>query len=492
MRTGGLFSSLYWKMAGIFLLILTLLAFAYMYLTAKSAKVYFDATHQRLNREVASHIAKFIPPFMNGMLYRTEAEKIFFNAMVMNPSMEVYLLNPEGKILSYHSPDNKIKRTQVTLAPIHQFISTEGNVFLVGDDPKNERGQKIFSAAEVRENGLLRGYIYAVLASEEYDSVLELLLQSHVLRLSREAMLITLGAALATGLLAFWLITRNLNRIIRTVEQFRSGDLNARIRVQSSGEMTALAHTFNDMADTLASNLAQLQTAERLRRELIANVSHDLRTPIAVAHGYAETLRIKQDTLGAAERNRYAEYILQSTNKLKRLVDELFELSKLEAQENQPHLERFNFSELVQDVSANFRILAQQKHIALTCQLSEKPALVYADIGMMDRVLQNLLDNAIQYTPEGGNITIQLQRTADSIEVSVADTGPGIPADVLPYLFMRYHKQNGNERSARPSGMGLGLVIVKKILEFHQSDISVQTQPNQGTRFSFRLPLAMS
>lgn len=480
-------TSLYWKISIIFLLLLSLLAFAYVYITVSSARKYFETTHQRLNREVAAHIATFSSPFINDTISKAAAAKVFFNAMVMNPSIEVYLLNPEGKILAYSAPDHKIQRSVVSLLPIQNFIQTQGQAFILGDDPRSSSAQKIFSAAKIEKGNQLAGYIYVVLASEAYDTMLGMLQNNYIMGLAAQSMLITLIAALVTGLWAFRLITGNLNKMISTVKKFNEGDWQARILVSSRDELAILAHTFNQMADILAKNLEELKMAETLRRELIANVSHDLRTPIAAIQGYAETIIMKKESLTTAERDRYTGIILHSTEKLKKLVDELFELSKLEAQESKPHQEVFNVSELVGEVFLQYRILAQAKQVSISYISCQSTVLVGADIRMIERVLQNLIDNAIKYTPEEGNITLQVDRTADMVDISVANTGPGIPPSHFPHIFNRY--ASTHPANHQLSGMGLGLVIVKRILDLHNFPIVVGNTPSGETRFSFQIPM---
>jgi signal transduction histidine kinase len=480
-------TGLYWKIAVVFLLLLSLLSFVYVYNTVISAKRYFETTHQQLNREVAAHIARFSSPFIGDTLSQAEAEKVFFNAMVMNPTIEVYLLDTNGRILSYYAPERKIQLTQVSLSPIEQFIQAGGSLFILGDDPRNSRTRKIFSAAKIRKNNKPVGYIYVVLAGEAYQSVMDMLLGGHLFNLATKVMLITLAAALLIGFWSFKLITGNLDKVITTVRKFSGGDLQARINITSGDELALLATTFNEMADTLASNLDQLQEAATLRRELIANVSHDLRTPIAAIQGYTETIVMKNASLTAADRDRYIHIILQSSEKLRKLVDELFELSKLEAHDNKPHLEVFNIAELVGDIFRQYRILAQPKHLSVSYTSAYASLWVQADIGMIERVLQNLIDNAIKYTPENGSITIQIDKSAGQVTVSVANTGPGIPAGQLPHLFNRYTaSQPANQP---PSGMGLGLVIVKRILDLHTFPITVERTPAGETRFSFCMPL---
>jgi signal transduction histidine kinase len=198
---------------------------------------------------------------------------------------------------------------------------------------------------------------------------------------------------------------------------------------------------------------------------------------------------MKKDILSPAERDRYTNIILQSTEKLAKLVDQLFELSKLEALERKPHLEVFNIAELVQEVYHQYLILAGQKKIPMDCINCHDNIFVRADIGMMERVLQNLIDNAIKYTPEEGTIFIRLSSRENQLEILVSNTGPGIPAAYLPHIFERYSQKSTSGPTVPPSGMGLGLVIVKRILDLHGFIIDVQTQPDRETRFRFQLPI---
>lgn len=472
--------SLFGRLAVTFLLMLTLLAAVYSYLTAYSANRYFEATYQRLNNEVAAHIAKFARPFINQEVNRRGADEIFFNAMVTNPSVEVYLLDSAGTILVYHAPDEKIKRRRVSLAPVHRFIQAHGRVYIKGDDPRSEGETKIFSAAAVRRRGRLQGYVYVILGSEEYGSAMTLLWQDYVLQWGTKTGLITLLAALVIGLLAFYYQTHNLRHVVQTISQFSRGNFAARIRVRSSSEVAQLADTFNDMADRLASTIADLRQSEQVRRDLVANISHDLRTPIAAIHGYAETLALKPD-LGEAQTKQYVSVILQSTETLIKRVNELFELSKLEAKETPLQREPFMLADLVTEVFAKFALLAQRKNLAFDCLHCDLPSPCYADVGMLERVIQNLVENAVRYAPDGSFVQLELAQKEQSLTVSVRNGANLIPEPVWAYL-------QGNA-SDRPPSVGLGLAIVRKMLSLHQSQLSVKRRADGSVCFSFTLPV---
>ncbi|MEP2509292.1 MAG: ATP-binding protein, partial [Reichenbachiella sp.] len=294
-------------------------------------------------------------------------------------------------------------------------------------------------------------------------------------------------AAMLIGVLAIWLITKNLNKIIQTVKKFQQGEMSARIKVGSGGEINKLAEAFNEMADTIVGNIENLKSMENLRRELVGNVSHDLRTPLAVIHGFIETLIIKQSQLTDEDKQKYLSRALTGTERLKKLVEELFELSKLEAKQIKPIKEAFFINELMDDIAQKYKILVEEKKIQISAEGHEKPFMVFADISLIERVLQNLIDNAIKFTPENGQIKLQINEKAQEVEIQVTDTGNGIPQDQVPFVFDRYHI--GDKRvSLDTNSTGLGLAIVKRILEIHNTSIDLKSKIGEGTTFSFILP----
>jgi signal transduction histidine kinase len=332
------------------------------------------------------------------------------------------------------------------------------------------------------------GYIYVILASEGYESNMHFLFGSYILRLGLRSMGITLAAAVIITLMALWFIMANIKRILVVVRDFKNGNLSARIKKKRNDELGEFADSFNEMADTIVQNMEDIKTMDNLRRELVANVSHDLRTPLATIQGYLETILIKTDSLSEEEKKNYLQTILKSTERLKKLVDELFELSKLEAREKKPKPESFSLAELIQDVHQKNLIFAETKKIELKTNFPYDLPIAHADIGMMERVIQNLLENAIKFTPEGGKIELKLKQDDENIIVSVQDSGEGIKPTELPYIFDRYNR--GKRIGLKSNeGLGLGLAIVKKILEVHNIEIKVESEEGKGTTFSFKVPI---
>jgi signal transduction histidine kinase len=307
---------------------------------------------------------------------------------------------------------------------------------------------------------------------------------------------IVLGGFLV-GLLVFGLLTRRLTRLTAAVRRFTDSGFDPDAiqpqlekttgRFNSQDEIDELRQAFAAMASKIREQFESLAETDRLRRELVSNVSHDLRTPLASMHGYVETLLLKNETLSEDERLRYLQITRKHTLRLRQLISDLFELSKLDTAGIQPRLEWFSLAELLQDVTQEFDLQAQQKGIELTTDARHGSAMVCADIGLIQRVLENLLRNAVEHTPAGGSVEISLDQRQDCVAVAVADTGCGIDDRDLERIFDRFYR---TEQSAvsRSDSTGLGLAIVKRILDLHGSRITVKSAPDRGTRFEFDVP----
>ncbi len=480
-----IWNSLYWRISALLLLIFVVLGLLYIVIAVNSSREYFAETTQKLNADVAEHLLHEVNPFVEGKVNEDALGVIMHSMMAVNPGIEVYLLDPEGNILSYVVLDKKVKLTSVNILPIKDFINTEGKQYILGDDPRIPERQSIFSATTIEADGIHLGYVYMVLASEQYDTIAGALENSFILNLATKSFILTLLSAFAIGLLAIWLLTKNLRIIIKNVRLFEKGKFDARIQISSKGELGELANTFNGMADTIVKNMDELKQVDSLRRDLIANISHDLRTPLSVIHGYVETLNMKNDQLDEKAKTEYTNIILANTEKLKARVDDLFELSKLEANQVELKVEPFSIGELVNDMSNKYQLISEKKKISFKWNIDQQNSMVEADLELIERVLQNLIDNAFEHTPEGGDIHISIVKKQYKVEVSVVNSGSYIESQDIPYLFDRYYKSADKNRN---EGTGLGLAIVKNILDLHNSLISVTSRKEEGTTFKFDLP----
>ncbi len=477
----------YLKISLTFLGMLLLLGLGYLLITTFVAQQYIQESNQKLYGTIADTVTVQLKKLIDeeGNIDEPKVQDLMHSLMVINPNLEVYLLDKQGNIETHVAPYKRVKLKSVQLAPIIDFINSDKQTFIKGDDPRCPGYQTVFSAAEIKDEGKLTGYLYIVLMSEEQAAVTSSLFDSYILKASAQMFFIALLIAFIFGLIAIWYLTKNLSNIIEKVRHFKEGDLQARIENPNDSDLSVLSNTFNEMADTIVTNIDQLKSVEQLRRDLIANVSHDLRTPLAIMQGYVETLLIKEEEISSEERVKHLGTILGSSKKLEKLIKQLFEYSKLEAKQIEPVKEPFFLSELAQDIFQKYQILAKEKSITVKLDVPEDLPMVFADVGLVDRVIQNLLDNALKFTPNGGNVSIGLRNLGNQIEIRISDTGPGISAEEQAHIFERYNKVN----TPTNQGAGLGLAIVKKILELHNSTIQVQSKLHQGTAFMFQLPV---
>ena len=485
--------SLYSKLAIALLGMFCLLGVSILILTQVASDMYQQEAVQKLNRDLARQIVAQKNLMQDHQIIQKGLTEIFDMLMVVNPSIEVYLLNPGGDILAYSAPPGKVKRDRVDLKPIKKWFEA-GTLFpLTGDDPRNPGKQKVFSVARIPEQGPLQGYLYIILGGEHFDSIVQKLKGSYILRLSAWWLAASLLFVLAAGLLLFAYLTRRLRRLATVmasldIEQ-TSGQLQSITAMgrPPGDEIDRLTVTFKQLIDRIQTQMEKLKKADSLRRELVTNVSHDLRTPLATLQGYVETLFLKDKSLSEDDRKHHLEIALQHCERLGKLVDELFELAKLDSRERQVRYEAFNISELAHDVVQKFDLSAKEKQISI--QIDPDPGLpfVNADIAMIERVIENLLENAVRHTPPGGLIRLTLSPQNSDIAVGVSDTGCGIPGEDLPLIFDRFY-QREKTRTGKTGYSGLGLAIARRILELHNKPIRVESTPGSGTTFTFLLP----
>ena len=487
--------SLYGKLALVWLLLFCAVGLLYTLLTVFTTGMYQQEVNQKLNRSLARNIVADQLLSSQGEVSPYALKELFHLLMVVNPSIEMYLLDANGIITNFSAPPEKVKRSSVSLDPIQNFLAQTDAFPILGDDPRDASRKKVFSAAPIPLSGEPTGYLYIVLGGEEYDSVVDMLRRSYILRLSVWTALTGLLFALLAGLFLFNMLTRRLTKLALTMETFAKNDFSASAGVlpqdlipeRQGDEIDRLRTTFHRMVQRILQQVATLKQTDVLRRELVANVSHDLRTPLASLHGYLETLLMKEGTLTQEEHRTFLDIALKQSERLRELVGELFELARLDSREASIQREEFSIAELVQDVCQKFQLTVANKGIALNSNFPSDLPFVKADIGLIERALENIIQNATRYTAAGGAITVSLTLLPESVRVCVSDTGCGIEERDLPYVFDRFYKAHRENPSG---GAGLGLAITKRILELHGSTIRAESTPNVGTIISFELALA--
>jgi signal transduction histidine kinase len=280
---------------------------------------------------------------------------------------------------------------------------------------------------------------------------------------------------------AFVFATRNLRRMSRPLDELveasnkvAEGDYSVRVDVRGTPEIRSLLHGFNSMAE-------RLQLNDHQRRAMLADVSHELRTPITVIQGNVEGIL---DGMYPADETKLRS-ILEETQILSRLVDDLRTMALAESGSLQLKREPTNLAQLIQEVITSFETQSAEKQIKIDANLPELDDLNIDPLRFRE-VLNNILSNALRYTPRDGEINVSLTATGSGVErsvtVSIQDSGPGIESADLPYVFDRFYK------SSDSGGMGLGLSIAKYIIEAHGGKIWAESESNQGTRISFTIP----
>lgn len=485
--------SLYAKLALVLVGLSLLSAGLFVVLMVYSTERYHQELYQKLNRDLAQHIVAHEDLLRDGAPDQQRLKSLFDNMMALNPSVEVYLTDSTGNILSYSAPAGKVKAKRVDTGPIRRFIAGE-QLPVLGMDPRNPERRKIFSAAPVTEGGDLRGYLYVIAAGEQYDTIASMLQGSYVLKVSLWMAAAGLVFALLAGLVIFALLTRRLRWLTDAVERFRRNGFRQPAdmvppRPGNGDEIDRLAVSFEDMARQITAQMEHLEDTDRLRRELVANVSHDLRTPLASLQGYLETLLLKKDSLSAREQREYVEIAAKHSQRLGQLVSELFELARLDSTDATPEREPFSLAELIQDVLQKYELRARDAGVQLDVRLDARVPFVYANIGLIERVLENLLDNALHHTPKGGSVNLVLVPGKDTVMVRLSDTGSGIAEQDLPHIFDRFYRAR-RPGARNTDGAGLGLAIARRILELHGGRIEAASERRAGTTFTFELPFS--
>ena len=295
------------------------------------------------------------------------------------------------------------------------------------------------------------------------------------------AFLVAMGAAVIIVAVLAGLLARRLGDRLRRVDdaagRVAAGDLTARVEDDGDDEVSHLAASFNDMAH-------QLEAASARERDFLLNVGHDLRTPLTSIAGYAETLA--DGKIGSDEIPQVAAALQRQSGRLSRLVEDLMLLSRLEAREFSLRPEPVDVGALVAGVAEEYRGRATADHVRLDIEVGDAGD-IDVDPVRVSQVVSNLIENALRYTPEGGTVAVAVRPTSEGVELSVADNGPGIDPDDLPRVFERLFVAQ-RYRAVRPEGSGLGLSIVRELVDAMDGGVRVESEPGRGTTVMVALP----
>jgi two-component system, OmpR family, sensor kinase len=481
--------SLHWRLLLIFTFLLLPAGALFIAMSLQSARAYYQEITQHHNASLADNLVRESDALKAGALGEGELDDLVKMMAMAHPGVEIYVLDAAGRVMA-GPPSVELIKCPVDLAPIHRFLEAlsggGANLPILGTDPQRE-GQVVFSAGRLPNE---QGFLYVVLTDEMRASLARTVQNSTSLRLVLWGSGIGLIVLLAAGAISFSLLTKRLRHLAVAVRAF---NLQARVEMPLLSrpeairdEIDELCQGFAELAERVRDQYRVLEQSDAARRDLVTSISHDLRTPLTTLRGSLETLNL-QAFPHSEQSARYLDAARRSALRLSRLIDQLFELTCLEGPDVPLHLEPFALPELADDVVQKFAPKAEAQGVNLELNGTPEFPLVLGDIGQIERVLSNLLDNALRHTPRNGRISVRVDAEKRLAVVWVCDTGTGIAKENLPRIFERFYRV---EQARGGDGAGLGLAIAQRIVQLHGGEITATSELGAGTSVRFTLPLA--
>ncbi|MCG9760911.1 MULTISPECIES: HAMP domain-containing sensor histidine kinase [unclassified Pseudoalteromonas] len=482
--------SLYKKLALTLFVTFVVIAAIFVWWTQALSQVSKSQAEQQLHLALATHLVDDNPLIKKGVYDYDGLSNLFHTLMILGPSFEFYFVSPEGKLLTYSATPGEVKRQYIDITPLQRLLKSNSQLPVFGDDPRSVNGSKIFSVAPVFNQDILQGYLYIIIGSSKYDSIIEQLKNSDKVMLGVSWLLGTLFFLLIVVLLLLNKITKPVSRLTQYIDQVSQNQFNISQDAQINwpeehDEIHQLGRSVNAMLDKIQQQLATLNLKDEQRRELLSQLSHDLRTPLASLKGYIELIEKQTSDKNIVP---HIEIASKNINQLNHLIAQIFELAHLEAGHTKLHVEPFNLLELMYDVAAKFKLRAEANQLQIVVSPPQSTLVIVSDIGKLDRVLSNLIDNAIRHTEAGGEISLVLEECEGYAYIKVNDTGIGISASDLQHIFdASFQAKNSN--SNRKHNAGLGLAITSELIKILKGRISVASALNEGCQFTIVLPL---
>lgn len=488
--------SLYQRLALILCAVFMMMASLLVYWSNSLVQQSKYQAEQQLHLNLAEHLAHDNPLLQDGVYDKSALENLFHTLMLLGPAFEFYFLDAQGQILTYSADADKIKRKTIDLNPLKKLIENPKSLPVFADDPRDSSNKKIFSVAPVYQGEQLQGYLYIIIGGQVFDSIFSQIKADKDLQSYGAFILASLLLLLLVLLAVFHYFTQPVKTLAEQMQALKAVKFDqSKIELKQWGanasidnnEINFLGATFNDMVEQINQQFSLLTENDRIRRELLAHLSHDLRTPLATMQGYIETLAIKGDSLSSNEQQDYLATVLRNVSQLKRLIDQIFELAHLENGQVTVNLETFAIGELLHDIMAKFTLKAETKQLSLKLKPQPCQYMVHSDIAKLERIMTNLLENAIRHTDKGGEIIITVIQLSEQVQVTVSDSGTGISKEDIAYIFdARYRASNAIEDNITHTG--LGLAISQKLSHLLNTELMVKSALGNGTSFSLSVP----
>jgi signal transduction histidine kinase len=294
----------------------------------------------------------------------------------------------------------------------------------------------------------------------------------------------------AIGLFSFAMVRpvrTRLSELQAAAKKLGEGQFDTRVKMDGADEVAQVARAFNSMADELEKRTTALETSDRLRRQLVADVSHELMTPLTAVLGHLETLDMDEVALDEQQRRRQVAIAMREARRLRRLIGDLLDTARYEAGGVQLDFEEISTTELFKQVAARHEHECRTRDIAFESSVSPEVETFEADPFRIEQAIENVVSNAFRHTPNHGRISLTAQRSENNIVIEVCDSGEGIPSEHLPHIFDRFYKASSAKSIASP-GSGLGLSIVKAIVTRHGGQVSATSAGGIGTIIRMEFP----
>ncbi len=391
-------------------------------------------------------------------------------AIYEDENTHIWLVDKNGVVLGSEKNNDVILNEEKLSSSLYQVFKGE-TAIVENEVTSYMSGLDMTVAVPVFEDGEVK---YAVYLYEHINSA-----QGFGYMFYRHLAISTVITILVSALLVLISsrhITLPIKQLNKMCIDISNGNFDTQILTSGKDEIEQLASSFNTMAQNLKRH-------ETLRSSFVANVSHELRSPITSIHGFAKGML--DGTIEEKDREKYTKVIVEESTRLKKLINDFLDLSQIESGEFPLHLTKFDINEQIRRVIIRYIDRMEEKNIELNVALIDEQCNVFADEDRIDQIIVNLIDNAIKFTPENGSISIWTRTEDEKVLVGISDTGVGIPKEDLDYIFERFYKID--KAHTNKVGTGLGLSIVKKILDQHGETILVRSSPNKGTQFIFTL-----
>jgi len=407
----------------------------------------------------------------------------------MNPYVDLYWLSDSGTIIASSVPTARLRINRLDIAPLLALASgADGRLPMLATDPADPARQKAFAVAKASSGAEGGSYfLYLVLVDDDAHVFTRRAWASTF----RQALAMVVGVialALISALVILRVILKRFRQLSDAMRRFGRGEfaewepVDAVPARPGASELDRMSDDFNTMAGRIVTLLRELKDDERLMREMFANISHDLRTPLTIIQGNLEILDQRGGSLSSAERRAMVQTVLQEVRRLGGLVEGVFELAKLRSPHYRIRAETLSLGEFLHDLAAKFRAAAASRGLALEVMTANAHVFAVADVVLLERIMDNLIGNALQHAAGASAIRIGLRDVGDGLEVSVRDDGSGFKSG-LP-------QQDPSEYAGARPGGGLGLQIVRTMLALHGAALVIETAPGKGTTCRFVLAKA--